>query len=64
MDDLRIDPEEARKLKDAVYVDARNPQAWGEASTKIPGAIRVPANALASNLDKLPKGKTLVTYCT
>jgi len=64
MDDLRIDPEEARKLKDAVYVDARNPQAWGEASTKLPGAIRVPANGLASHLDELPKGKTLITYCT
>ncbi|HVS31865.1 MAG TPA: hypothetical protein VMS98_10445 [Thermoanaerobaculia bacterium] len=64
MDDLRIDPEEARKLSDAVYVDARNAQAWGEADTKLPGAIRVPANDLSSHLNELPEGKTFVTYCT
>ena len=43
MADLRIEPEEARKMKDALFVDARNPQAWGSATTKIPGAVRVPA---------------------
>ena len=64
MSDLRIDPEEARDLKDAVYVDARNPQAWGEAKEKLPGAVRVPANALQSHLDQLPKGRPIVTYCT
>ena len=64
MDDLRIDPEEARKLNDAIYVDARNAQAWGDADTKLPGAIRVPANDLSSHLKELPAGKTLVTYCT
>jgi len=64
MDDLRIDPDEAQQLKDAVFVDARNPQAWGAASTKLPGAIRIPANALESHLDELPKGKLLITYCT
>lgn len=64
MDDIRIDPEEARNLKDAVYIDARNPQAWGDATTKLPGALRVPANALGSNFEKLPKDKTLVPYCT
>lgn len=64
MDDLRIDPEEAQKLKNAVYIDARNQHAWDEARTKLPGAIRIPANDLASHLDSLPKGKTLVVYCT
>ena len=64
MDDLRIDLDEARQMKDAVFVDARNPQAWSDATTKLPGAIRIPANALGSHLDELPKGKLLITYCT
>lgn len=64
MDDLRIEPEEARELKDAIFIDARNPQAWGDADTKLPGAIRIPANALASHIDELPEGKQFVAYCT
>ena len=64
MSDIRIDPAEARGLKDAVFVDARNPMAWGEATTKLPGAIRIPANDLDAHLHELPKGRPIVTYCT
>ena len=64
MSDIRIEPEEARDLENVVFVDARNPTAWGEATTKLPGAIRVPANDLEGHLDELPKGRPLVTYCT
>jgi rhodanese-related sulfurtransferase len=60
----RINPEEAQKLNDAVWVDTRNPQAWGEATKKIPGAIRIPADDLESHVDELPKGRPIVTYCT
>ena len=64
MSDLRIDPEEARRLENVQFVDARNPQAWGEGTTKLPGAIRVPANDLESHLAELPKNRPIVTYCT
>ena len=64
MDDLRIDPAEARNLENAVFVDARNPTAWSQATTKIPGAIRVPAGDLESHIDEIPKGRPIVTYCT
>ena len=64
MDELRVDPEEVKGRDDVVFVDARNEQAWSEAGTKLPGAIRVPANALASHLDQLPKDKLIVAYCT
>lgn len=64
MTDLRIEPEEARRLKNALFVDARNPQAWGEAKTTLPGAVRVPANDLQSHLDELPKDRPIITYCT
>jgi rhodanese-related sulfurtransferase len=64
MTDLRIEPEEAHKLKDAVFVDSRNPVAWAEGPTKLPGAIRIPANDLESHLAELPKDRPIVTYCT
>jgi rhodanese-related sulfurtransferase len=46
------------------FVDARNPQAWGEAKTKIPGAVRVPADQVADHLDAIPRDRTVITYCT
>jgi rhodanese-related sulfurtransferase len=64
MNDIRIDPEEARELTNALFVDARNPHAWSEGKTKLPGAMRVPANDLKSHLADLPKDRPIVTYCT
>ena len=64
MSDLKIEPEEARRLPNVLFVDARNPRAWSEAKTKLPGAIRVPANGLQSHLNDLPKDRPIVTYCT
>lgn len=64
MSDLRIDPEEARDLREVLFVDARNPVAWREATTKLPGAVRVPANALNSHIGELPRDRPIVTYCT
>jgi len=47
-----------------VFLDTRNPQAWGEAETKLPGAIRVPADEAEQLLDEVPRDRTVVTYCT
>jgi rhodanese-related sulfurtransferase len=46
------------------FVDTRNPQAWGEANTKLPGAIRVPADEVEQHLDEIPHDRTVITYCT
>jgi rhodanese-related sulfurtransferase len=46
------------------FVDTRNPQAWGDATTKLPGAIRVPADEVDAHLSEIPKGRTVITYCT
>ena len=46
------------------FVDTRNPQAWGEATTKLPGAIRVPADEVEEHLDEIPRDRTVITYCT
>lgn len=46
------------------FVDTRNPQAWGEADTKLPGAIRISANEVEQHLDEVPHDRTVITYCT
>ena len=49
---------------DVFFVDTRNPKAWGEAETKLPGAIRVPADQVEQHLADIPRDRTVVTYCT
>lgn len=46
------------------FLDDRNPQAWGEADTRLPGAIRVPADEVERHLDEIPRDRAVVTYCT
>ena len=46
------------------FVDTRNPQAWGEAETKLPGAVRVPAGELEEHLGEIPRDRAVITYCT
>jgi rhodanese-related sulfurtransferase len=46
------------------FVDTRNPQAWGEAETKLPCAVRVPAGELGQHLGEIPRDRAVITYCT
>jgi rhodanese-related sulfurtransferase len=46
------------------FVDARNSEAWGEATTKLPGAIRVPAEEVEQHLSEISHDRTVITYCT
>lgn len=48
--------------KDIILVDVRPEKQVAEEGI-IQGAINVPFDAIDSNLDKLPKGKTLALYC-
>ncbi|MEK6408982.1 MAG: rhodanese-like domain-containing protein [Acidobacteriota bacterium] len=45
-------------------LDTRNPKAWSEAETKLPGALRIAADELEKHLDKIPRDRTVITYCT
>jgi rhodanese-related sulfurtransferase len=47
-----------------VFVDARNPKAWAESDKKIPGALRIPLDALDENISNIPSNKSIVAYCT
>jgi len=45
-------------------LDTRNPKAWGDADTKLPGAIRVPADEVEQHLKDIPHDRVIITYCT
>jgi len=50
--------------EDVLFADARNPQAWGSAAEKLPGAVRVPAGEVRAHLDELPRDRPIIAYCT
>lgn len=68
MEATRVTVEEVKERLDRweefAFVDTRNPKAWGEATTKLPGAIRVPADEVQQHLAEIPRDRTVITYCT
>ena len=67
-DDLRISVDDLKRRmqagEDFLFLDTRNPQAWAESDITMPNAIRVPADDFEKYLNKIPKDKSVVTYCT
>ena len=67
-DDLRISVDDVKRRtqagEDFVFVDTRNPQAWAESDVTLPNALRVPVADFEKYLNKIPKDKSVVTYCT
>ena len=68
MSSLRLSPEEANARVQSgervLFLDARNPTAWGESDQKIPGSIRVPADAVEDHIQEIDKDFTVIAYCT
>ena len=61
----RISLEEAKKEFDegtAVIIDVREPGAYK--FDRIKGSINIPHATLETSLDKIPKGKKLIAYCS
>jgi rhodanese-related sulfurtransferase len=50
--------------EDITIIDVRNPQAWAQSDTMMPGAIRVPIDEFEQHLAQIPKNRPIVTYCT
>ncbi|HVF30443.1 MAG TPA: rhodanese-like domain-containing protein [Pyrinomonadaceae bacterium] len=48
--------------KNAVFIDTHTPEQY--AQRHIPGAINVPANDIEPYLNKIPKGKKIIAYCS
>jgi rhodanese-related sulfurtransferase len=68
MEATRVTVDEVKERMDRgepfVFVDTRNPTAWEEAVTKLPGAIRVPADEVEQHLEEIPRDRAVITYCT
>lgn len=68
MEATRVTVDEVKERMDRgeqfTFLDTRNPTAWAEADTKLPNAIRVPANEVEQHLDQIPRDRTVITYCT
>jgi hydroxyacylglutathione hydrolase len=61
----RISLADAKKAfddKTAVFVDTHTAEQF--ALEHIPGAINIQANTIKQNLDKVPKGKKIIAYCS
>ena len=68
MEATRVTAEEVKERmargEQFTFVDTRNPQAWNDADTKLPEAVRVPADEVDEHLDEIPRDRTVITYCT
>ena len=68
MEATRVTADEVKERMDRgeafTFIDTRNPKAWAEADTKLPGAIRLPADEIEQHLDQIPRDRTVITYCT
>ncbi len=61
----RISIDDVKKhMNDVVFVDARSATALARNPEQVPGAIHVPAKEVGRALKRLPRNRTLVTYCT
>lgn len=56
--------ERMKRGEQFTILDTRNPKAWSEAETRLPGALRITADELEKHLDKIPRDRTIITYCT
>jgi rhodanese-related sulfurtransferase len=50
--------------EDFVFIDTRNPQAWAESNSMLPGALRITPDQVEASLSRIPKDKPVVAYCT
>jgi rhodanese-related sulfurtransferase len=68
MEPTRVTVDEVKERMDRgeplAFLDTRNPQAWGESDVKLPGAIRLPADAVEEHLQEIPRDRAVITYCT
>ncbi len=64
----RITPEELKRRidsgEDFTIIDTRNPVAWAQSDTMMPGAIRIPVDELDQQLKRIPTQRPIVAYCT
>ena len=61
----RISLEDAKqRMKNVVFVDVRSATALKRNPEQVPSALHVPLKELEKRAKRLPRDRTLVTYCT
>lgn len=61
----RISLEDAKhQMEDVVFVDVRSATALKRNPQQVPSALHVPLKELDDQAKRLPRDRTLVTYCT
>ncbi len=61
----RISLEDAKhQMGDVVFVDVRSTTALKRNPQQVPSALHVPLKELDEQAKRLPRDRTLVTYCT
>ena len=53
-----------RKDQPLLFIDSRNPIAWGSSRVKLPGALRIPIDQIERHLAAIPRDRRLIVYCT
>ena len=64
---LRISLEEAKERYDegdVTILDVVDPSPYEKLSYRIKGAVRIDPRNIADEFDRLPKARTVLTYCT
>jgi rhodanese-related sulfurtransferase len=68
MDELRMRVDELKRKmgsgEDFTIIDVRKAEAWAESDTMVPESICVPLDELEKNLERIPKKRPAVAYCT
>ena len=68
MEPTRVTVDEVKQRmargEEFTFIDSRNPKAWAEAETKLPGAIRIPADEVGEHISEIPHDRVIITYCT
>lgn len=63
----RIDVERAKAMVDsgeAIIVDVVAAHVWPAMTRTIQGSIRIPPQEIEARFEELPRGKSIITYCT
>lgn len=68
MEVTRVTVDEVKERMDrgeqVFFLDTRNPTAWGQADSKLPGAVHMGVDEVASRLAEIPHDRAVITYCT
>jgi sulfur-carrier protein adenylyltransferase/sulfurtransferase len=68
MNPTPVSATEAKQMIDrgepVIFIDARNPVAWGSSQVKLPGAIRIPVDHVDDHVGEVARDATAISYCT